>query len=149
MDTQSIPAAKAPARPRRDRAQLIRRLGALVLAAAAFIVMVELAPQDTVTADDVSKVMLGDTLNQARTEGAPQQSVVNGWTARDLLELTAKQGVEARGHRPAALLMLLVLGMCLALATASSPRQVEPEGPEVGAEPRPVVTAPVELKATS
>jgi hypothetical protein len=62
--------------------------------------------------------MFEDTLNQGRTEGAPQQTVVNGWTARDLLELTAKQGAEARDHRPAALLSLLVLGLCLALATS-------------------------------
>ena len=72
--------------------------------------------------------MVSDTLNQGRTEGAPQQSVVNGWTARDLLELTAKQGVEARDHRPAALLTLLVLGMCLALATSVSPTAPKDDG---------------------
>lgn len=137
MKTQPIQPTKAPARRHRDRAQIVRRLEALVLAVAALVVMVELAPQDTVTTGDISKVMLADTLNQARTEGAPQQTVVNGWTARDLLELTAKQGAEARDHRPAALLALLVLGLCLALATTPSPRRVEPASPEGGTGPPP------------
>ena len=95
------------------------------------------------TSSDISKVMVGDTLNQARTEGAPQQAVVNGWTARDLLELTARQGVDARDHRPAALLALLVLGMCLGLATSETamrraddpaqPLQALPAGADVAA----------------
>jgi hypothetical protein len=106
----------------------LRRLGALVPALAALIVIVALAPNDTVTSSDISKVMVEDALNQARTQGAPQQAVVNGWTARDLLELAAKQGVEARDHRPAALLTLLVLGMCLGLAT-SEPRAPRRDGP--------------------
>lgn len=126
MDNPTNPSAKASPRPR--EARTLRRLGALVLAIAALIVIVALAPNDTVTSGDISKVMVDDTLNQARTEGAPQQAVVNGWTARDLLELTAKQGVEARDHRPAALLTLLVLGMCLALAT-SEPGAPRPYGP--------------------
>lgn len=33
--------------------------------------------------------------NNARTEGAPQQQVVNGWIARDILEIVARQN-EAR-----------------------------------------------------
>lgn len=53
-------------------------MGARVLAAAAVWIMVALAPQDTVTATDITKVMFDDTLNQARTEGALQQAVVNG-----------------------------------------------------------------------
>lgn len=134
------PERQAPVTPRRrrDRALLIRRLGALVLAIAAAVVMVALAPHDSVTTADISNVMFEDTLNQGRTEGAPQQSVVNGWTARDLLELTATQGVEARDHRPAALLTLLVLGLSLGLATAAPTAQAasmqrSPEQPAVTA----------------
>lgn len=148
MDTQSTSSATTRVRRRRDHTRIIRRLGAFVLAVAAAIVMVGLAPQDTVTTGDISEVMLSDTLNQSRTEGAPQQSVVNGWTARDLLELTAKQGVEARDHRPAGLMTLLVLGMCLALATSASPRRIEPEAPEVGPEQPSATAASHTLGAT-
>lgn len=148
MNTPLSAPIKAPARAPGDRAQIARRLGSLVLAVAALAVMVGLAPHDSVTTRDISQVMVGDTLNQARTEGAPQQAVVNGWTARDLLELTATQGVDARDHRPAALLTLLVLGMCLALATSPSTRRLEPGGPELGAESPSAVTGPAGLEAT-
>lgn len=145
MDTPLDPSTTPPTVRRRERALTIRRIGATLLAAAAVWIMVALAPQDTVTATDITKVMLDDTLNQARTEGAPQQAVVNGWTARDLLELTAKQGVEGRDHRPAALLMLLVLGMCLALTTTAPPKQDEPDSPLSSAQSG---TATAELGAT-
>lgn len=129
LATPPQPRTTAPSPPR-DRSLLVRRLGALVLAIAAALVMVALAPNDSVTAADISSVMFEDNLNQGRTEGAPQQSVVNGWTARDLLELTATQGVEARDHRPAALLTLLVLGVCLGLAT-TAPSHRAPEYPRI------------------
>lgn len=143
-DIVNTPAAHpAPTTPRRrrDRAMLVRRLGALVLAIAAALVMVVLAPHDSVTASDISNVMIEDTLNQGRAEGAPQQSVVNGWTARDLLELTATQGVEARDHRPAALLALLVLGLCLGLATAPSNAPAPPTTSVTRSPDQPVMTS--------
>lgn len=146
MDTPLVPSTTSPTVRRRERALTIRRIGATLLAAAAVWIMVALAPQNTVTADDITKVMLGDTLNQARTEGAPQQAVVNGWTARDLLELTAKQGVESRDHRPAALLTLLVLGMCLALTTTAPPKPDEPGSAQGNAQRG---TATAELEAAS
>lgn len=137
MDISKPP---APAPPRKRQSALtVRRVGALVLAVAAAVVMVALAPHDTVTASDIDTVLAADTLNQARTEGAPQQSVVNGWTARDFLELSVQQGVDSRDHRPAALLTLLVLGACLGLAT-SSPRASSPEIQATGFEP----SAPIE-----
>src|SRR5687768_16755568 len=39
----------------------------------------------------ISQALTDDTLNNARTEGAPQQQVVNGWTAKDLLTIIAKE----------------------------------------------------------
>ncbi len=117
MDHETSPAGKTA--PRRHRLQIVRQVGAIVLAIAAVVVMVAMAPRDSVTIGDIAYVMAGDSLNQKSAAGAPQQAVVNAWTARDLLELAAKQGVEARDYRPAALLTLLVLGMCLTLATSA------------------------------
>jgi hypothetical protein len=42
----------------------------------------------------IDSIMSIDTLNQASAGSAPQQTVVNGWTARDLLELSARQSAE-------------------------------------------------------
>ncbi len=104
--------------PRLGR-ERVRRIGSAVLTVAAIWVLLGMAPEDTTTSFDISSVMLDDGLNQDRAEGAPQQSVVNGWTARDLLEIIAEQG-EQRDDRPAALLTLGVLGLALGLST--SPR---------------------------
>lgn len=97
----------------------VRRFGAFILAFAALVVVFGMAPRDTVSTGDVAGVMAMDTVNQASADSAPKQTVVNGWTARDLLELIAKQG-QARDHRPAALLTIGVLGLCLGLGTSSS-----------------------------
>ena len=44
---------------------------------------------------EIDSIMAGDTLNQMSADSAPQQSVVNGWTARDFLELSARQNIES------------------------------------------------------
>jgi hypothetical protein len=70
--------------------------------------------------------------NDARTEGAPQQQVVNGWVARDLLSIIALEQnelVEAArtahaepDNRPAALLVIAVLAIALWGATSTPVR---------------------------
>lgn len=98
----------------------IRRVGAVILAVAAIVVFFALAPSGGVSAGDVAGVMAVDAVNQTSADSAPKQTVVNGWTARDLLELIAKQGVAAHDPRPAALLLIGVLALCLFLATTSA-----------------------------
>ncbi len=113
----------------------IRRIGAAILAVAAIIVFFALAPKGGVSAGDIAGVMAGDAINQATADSAPKQTVVNGWTARDLLELIAKQGVAAHDPRPAALLLIGVLALCLFLATtavacpARAPAEETTQGP--------------------
>lgn len=115
-------------------------LGFLVLAGAAAAAFVYFAPTPVVSdyavpsastyASLISAVLADDAANNLRTEGAPQQTVVNGWTARDLLTVIAKQNadnlraqgavVDATGNlqtqpfdqRIPALLLIAVLAIC-------------------------------------
>lgn len=81
-----------------------------------------MAPHGTTSAADISSALLDDSINQKAAGGAPQQSVVNGWTARDLLTIIARQG-EQRDDRPAALLTLLLLGVAMYLSTSATQRE--------------------------
>ena len=102
-----------------SRLVILRRVGALLLVLAAVVVMVGMAPKSTTAPADITSAMITDSLNQGSAQGAPQQSVVNGWTARDLLEIIAKQG-EQQDHRPVALLLIAVLMLGLAVGTSST-----------------------------
>lgn len=100
---------------------LVRRVGAVVLALAALIVCFAMAPSSEDFQSQVSAVMADDDLNQRRAEGAPQQAVVNGWVARDLLQIIARQLDSPHDHRPAALLTIAVLGLALYIFTTGGP----------------------------
>ena len=109
---------------------IIRRVGAVVLLAAGVAVWFGLAPQEVETPDNESSrdsINETDDGNNILTDGAPQQSVVNGWTTIDYLELLSEQLDEAAAHdedmadqRPAALLGLCLAGICLIAATPSA-----------------------------
>jgi hypothetical protein len=81
--------------------QLIRVSGFGVCAAAAVAVFVLLAPKvptSTPTLPNatqyqslIEQALADGTANNATAQGAPQQAVVNGWTARDLLTIIAKE----------------------------------------------------------
>lgn len=43
---------------------------------------------------EIDVIAGNDSLNQLTADSAPQQAVVNGWTARDYLELGSRQGTE-------------------------------------------------------
>lgn len=60
--------------------------------------------------DALDSALAEDVLNNTRTEGAPQQQVVNGWTARDLLAIEVQQNNDllAAEYRQNALLFLLI-----------------------------------------
>jgi hypothetical protein len=102
---------------------LIRRIAYVLIALAAIAVWVFMAPEpsDVPTAGAYSsKVKTIEDMNDANnayTEGAPQQEVVNGWTSIEYLNLISAQLNKLPAHvtppvdeRPAALLGLLVLG---------------------------------------
>jgi hypothetical protein len=61
----------------------------------------------------VSKVLADADLNNSRAEGAPQQAVVSGWAARDLLAIIARNqsSQSTNDDRVAALLAVLVAGV--------------------------------------
>lgn len=125
----------------------VRRIGAAVLAIAAIAVWFLMAPDEVETpaaatqeqvrdrSQEISGALSDYQLNEARTAGAPQQAVVNGWVAKDLLTIIAEQQNEAftrpevpapvtpvvpNDNRIPALVGLLVLGVALAVATSSN-----------------------------
>lgn len=108
---------------REVRKARVRLIGCVAIAVLAVLTLAFLGPTDS---DDVASerlaIWLEDATNQDRTQGAPQQSVVNGWTANQLLDLLSQQleTGTSTDDRPAVLLTLGVL--LLALAMATTPR---------------------------
>jgi hypothetical protein len=84
-------------------------------------------------------------LNDARTQGAPQQQVANGWVARDLLTIIAEQQTEsATDERLPALAVVAVLGLALHIATSARPLEADgaailPVTPSADPSPEPSV----------
>jgi hypothetical protein len=71
---------------------LVRRVGAVGLALAAVVIWFAMAPNESSDrSTDIAGVLSDYELNNARTQGAPQQQVVNGWAAKDLLTIIAEQ----------------------------------------------------------
>lgn len=100
-------------------ARNIRAAVFLALALAAvltFFLFQPTAPEDR--ASEISAVLITDAVNAKGSSSAPQQQVVNGWTARDLLEIEARiandQAQSAGGHTKqiTALLLIGVLAIC-------------------------------------
>lgn len=130
----------------------IRYLGFAVLAMGAVASFVYFTPKDVKSSyalpsasqyeSLISQALSDDAANNLRTEGAPQQQVVNGWTAKDLLTIIAKeqadilraQGavVDATGNlqtqpfdqRIPALLLIAVLAICWSGATTPREQKV-------------------------
>ncbi len=127
----------------------LRSGGFIALAIAAGAVFFALAPEAVNYSSSASsfEALIGIAMddyeaNDERTESAPQQQVVNGWVARDLLQIVATEladqldGTEAIAtqepdDRVPALLVLIVLGIAwwgvteelgrIRLETASAP----------------------------
>jgi hypothetical protein len=102
---------------------LVRRVGAIVLTLAAVVVWFAMAPDaSSDRSRDIASALAEYELNNARTQGAPQQQVVNGWVAKDLLTVIAEQQNESvTDERLPALAVLVVLGLALHLATSTRP----------------------------
>src|SRR4051794_2615515 len=107
---------------------VVRRVGALALVVAAVGVWFGLNPTGPTALDHGSPradIESTDSANNARAEGAPQQTVVNGWTTNDYLALLSTQLDEASAPpeqdlRPAAMLGLCVVGIALIALTSPS-----------------------------
>ena len=114
---------------------VVRRVGAVVLALAAVVIWFAMAPSDASDrSSDIAGVLAEYELNEARTQGAPQQQVVNGWAAKDLLAIIAEQqDASVTDERLPALGVLVVLGLALVLATSTRPPDAG------GANPAPAV----------
>ncbi len=106
---------------------LVRRAGAIVLAFAAVVIWFAMAPDESSDrSSDIASALAEYELNEARTEGAPQQQVVNGWVARDLLTVIAEQQNDSvTDERLPALAVLVVLGLALHIATSTRPNAAD------------------------
>ena len=141
---------------------IVRRVGALLLAVAAVLVWFLMRPEVPATpkaqaphvsvrdrSSEISSALSDYELNNNLASSAPQQQVVNGWVAKDLLKIMAEQQNEAvtrpetpqvvtpvvpPDERIPALVGLVVLGVALFLVT--TPRRA------AAADHTPVLTAP-------
>ena len=121
----------------------IRRVGLLVLGLGALIVYFFMAPDPpeegslNLSATNYNTLVLAAMAdydaNDAQAESAPQQQVVNGWIARDLLRIQALEladvldamtqqdelgrVIAADDPRVPALLLIAILALCLIGAT--------------------------------
>jgi hypothetical protein len=138
----------------------VRQLGFVVCTAAGVGVFFFLAPDVPKSTPSLSftdyqslieQALVADEANNLRAEGAPQQAVVNGWTARDLLTIIAKENqdllaaqgavVDATGtlqttpfdNRVPGLLLVAIVTLCW--AGISQPRSAS-------LSPQPVVPYP-------
>ncbi len=93
------------------RSVLVRRITAVVLALAAVGIWFALAPTSTDVKGAVTDALATDRLSQSQATSAPQQQVVNGWVARDLLAITARESAAPHDERVPAEMMLGVLGI--------------------------------------
>jgi hypothetical protein len=114
-----------------DFVTLLRRFGAVALLVAAIAVWFGMAPDVPNHASGIAGIEAINDSNNARTEGAPQQTVVNGWTTIDYLQLLAEQSDEmasasVRDDRPGAMLGLCVAGIALLALTTRTAAPARP-----------------------
>ena len=111
-----------------------RAFGFLLLAIAAVAVMVIVRPPSSPSltfGSEISEAIADNAKNDLNTKGAPQQDVVNGWVARDLLHISdmqndvalRQQAAQSRSQeRTGWLTFIGVLAICwLGLTNSSTP----------------------------
>lgn len=121
-----------------SRTGFVRSVGFAVIAVAAIAVTILGAPEspDPISTDTFERqitVALEDyESNDANTSGAPQQQVVNGWVARDLLTILTQQtnavlaASQTSASDPRIPLLLLLLVFAVALHAATLPALLRP-----------------------
>lgn len=113
--------------PRLGRWELLRPrvrvLGSVAIALLAVLTLAFADPESdaTNTSSDRMIIWMDDSVNQENTAGAPQQTVVNGWTGNALLDAISQQ-LDEQGQSDHRLAMLLTLAvLLLALNAATTP----------------------------
>lgn len=99
----------------------LRRLGAVVLILAALAVYFGLAPTESDYQTKITAARSDYDANNATAQGAPQQAVVNGWIARDLLQILADE--TATGGSDPRVPALLLIGVLSVLLLALTPEE--------------------------
>ena len=101
----------------------IRRVFAAILIVGTAAIWFGMAPESSNAEyrSAIASALADDKINNTSTQGAPQQTVVNGWTAKDLLTVIASEGAE-QDQRPAALLALAVIGIAGSVALGADRR---------------------------
>jgi hypothetical protein len=108
----------------------VRNVGLLLLAFVAIGVFLGGAASTSSYSENIDEAMSDYRLNDLRTEGAPQQQVVNGWVARDMLEIIARQGDSSgTDERVPALLTIAVLAGIWTVLLTARPEDVTPPTP--------------------
>jgi hypothetical protein len=128
----AAPAPDVPVLPGAGRRRLpvgaaVRAGGAVLLAGLAVVLWFVMAPEeiDDSTAE-VAAALAEYEANEARTDGAMEQQVVNGWVAKDLLALVVEQADDsARADRQAddrlaAEAVVAVVALAFGIATRPS-----------------------------
>lgn len=95
----------------------VRSLGFLALAVAAVVAFSSPVP-DGADGYNIGVARTTSDENNTRTEGAPQQQVVNGWLAADLLEVIARQGSDQREET-----LLLIIALAVIWHGITQPRR--------------------------
>lgn len=117
-----------------------RPVGILVLLLAAigvFVMLKPAAPPDY--AAMIASAKADYATNNATASGAPQQAVVNGWIARDLLEVMASENATSSSDpRVPALALIGVLAVLLIAASPTPAPAAAVAAAEDGAVPVPV-----------
>lgn len=114
-DITSASTTKGPIYPIAQRA--IKSVLLLAIAVISACVMFFNPPDSTSNTrylEDITVAMADNKANDAMADSAPKQTVVNGWVARDLLEIIAKENAtmeQTIDQRPAQLLGLGILAI--------------------------------------
>lgn len=87
------------------------------LAASAAIALALSSPPDS-RIDDVESALFRAEANEGMADSAPQQQVVNGWAAKDLLEIQARQFDDLAGDQRTQTIVIALVGMTALLALA-------------------------------
>lgn len=119
-----------------------RVLAAGLVAIAGVVVILATIPR---TSDSVAGVLLTADLNNARAEGAPQQSVVAQWATRDLLAIQAQEDQAFQWRVSLLLGLLIIVALLILLAlpqkSTAAPDTDPPTTPQPASAPQPVASS--------
>lgn len=93
-------------------------LPALLAAAAAIALALNTAASDRT--DDVTSALFEADVNEGMADSAPQQQVVNGWVAKDLLEIQARQLDDLAGAQRTQTIVIALVGLTAVLAIGAT-----------------------------